>query len=164
MNLQNIDHHFCEGKITGTTPELLNSYSSLFISLYSLYGIFVNKINIEYCFEIDGYIELSNQKLIYINLNNNFIIHLIYYIICITGIGSFGYHWTEQVGWAFMDEMPMILSLFIGILYIENTLYILKKPIVYNILLVAHEVIYKLKQLVLYNTIQICRSLSAYYG
>ena len=54
MNLLSLDHHFCEGKIIGKMPELLNSYSSLFISLFSLHGIFINKLT------NDGYIETLN--------------------------------------------------------------------------------------------------------
>ena len=148
MNLHKIDHHFCEGKITGNTPELLNSYSSLFISLYSLHGLFINKLSNDNLLETDdGYLS-SNTKLLYLYWNSNFIIKLMYSILFITGIGSFGYHWTEQIGWAFMDEMPMIVSLCIGIVYIENTLFLLKKKTVYNSLFFENsDVYYKLKQL-----------------
>jgi len=191
MNLHNLDHHFCEGKIIGEMPELLNSYSSLFISLFSLHGIFINKLNNDGYFQTlkmyNGGITLKgnlnehsttglminkvksklllpmncsisnieksispNKKLIYIHLNNSFTMNLMYYILFITGIGSFGYHWTEQLGWAFMDEMPMIISLFIGIIYVEHTLFVVKKQSLYNILcLVNSEVHSKLKQLVL---------------
>ena len=143
MNLQNIDHHFCEGKITGKMPELFNAYSSLVISLYSLYGIFINTINID-----KDCVELPNTQIVYLHANNQFIIKLMYSILYITGIGSFGYHWTEQVGWAFMDEMPMIVSLCIGVLYIENTLFNLKTQKVYNSLfLINSEYIYNFKLL-----------------
>jgi len=107
MEFNNIDHHFCEGNILGV-PEVLNSFTSLIFSFFGIYGLF-NK----------------NREKLYIINNNQFIIDLVYSIFVTIGIGSFGYHWTQYIGWALMDELPMIVSIFIGLLYIEYCSFLL---------------------------------------
>jgi hypothetical protein len=107
MEFNNIDHHFCEGNILGV-PEVLNSFTSLIFSFFGIYGLF-NK----------------NREKLYIINNNQFIIDLVYSIFVTIGIGSFGYHWTQYIGWALMDELPMIVSIFIGLLYIEYCNFLL---------------------------------------
>jgi hypothetical protein len=91
-------------------PEILNSFSSLIFSILGMYGLF-NK----------------NNNLYFINNSNSFITNFVYSIFVVIGIGSFGFHWTEQIGWALMDEIPMIVSIFFGILYIEHCNLLLNK-------------------------------------
>ena len=105
MEFNNIDHHFC---ILGV-PEILNSFTSLIFSFFGIYGLF-NK---------------SNIKLNYINNTNSFITNFVYSIFIVIGIGSFGFHWSQYIGWALMDETPMIVSIFIGLLYIEYCNFLL---------------------------------------
>jgi hypothetical protein len=107
MEFNNIDHHFCEGNILGV-PEVFNSFTSLIFSFLGIYGLF-NKY----------------RDKIYIINNNQFVIDLVYSIFVTIGIGSFGYHWTQFIGWALMDELPMIVSIFIGLLYIEYCSFLL---------------------------------------
>jgi len=102
MNFYDIDHHFCEGNILGM-PEILNSFTSIIFSIFGIYGLFNNK----------------NDNISFIDNNNSFITNFIYSTFIVIGIGSFGFHWTEQIGWALMDEIPMIVSIFMGTLYIE---------------------------------------------
>jgi len=110
MEFNSIDHHFCEGNILGV-PEVLNSFTSLIFSFFGIYGLCSNYfININY-----------------IHDTNIFITNFIYSIFFVIGIGSFGYHWTQHLGWALMDETPMIISLFVGLLYIEYTNTLLNK-------------------------------------
>ena len=117
MEFNNIDHHFCEGNILGM-PEILNSITSLIFSLFGIYGLFNTPI------------------LNYIN-NNLFVTDLVYSIFIVIGIGSFGYHWTEYLGWALMDETPMIISIFIGLLYIEYCNFLLNKyKLIYKITII----------------------------
>ncbi len=47
-------------------------------------------------------------------------IQIIYSLLTINGISSFMYHWTGSIGWALYDEYPMIISIFLGNIYIEN--------------------------------------------
>jgi len=110
MKFNTIDHHFCEGNILGV-PEVLNSFTSLIFSFFGFYGLCSNYfININYVHD-----------------TNIFITNFIYSIFFVIGIGSFGYHWTQYLGWALMDETPMIVSLFTGLLYIEYTNHLLNK-------------------------------------
>ena len=80
---------FCEKKLYGS-PEIFNSLSTIFISLFPAIGlqhsIFTN----------------------YIRIN-------ILLIMIITGFTSFLYHWTGYYLFKHLDEIPMILSLWQGI-------------------------------------------------
>jgi len=93
MNWESVDHSFCESKILGI-PEYINSITSLFISGFGLLGLF------------------NTPK-------SNMFIDIIYSLLFIVGFGSVGYHWTGNIGWAMFDEMPMIYSIFAGIIYID---------------------------------------------
>jgi hypothetical protein len=93
MKWNTYDHCFCEGILNGL-PEYYNAFSSLFISYFGLLG--------------------------YIKTHNDLIIQIIYSLLTINGISSFMYHWTGSIGWALYDEYPMIISIFLGNIYIEN--------------------------------------------
>jgi len=128
MNFYNIDHHFCEGKILGM-PEFLNSFSSLIFCFFGVYGLFFNKLNLQ---NLNIPFELNKINIILLHYTNSFIINFVYSVFVVIGIGSFAYHWTEQIGWALMDETPMIISIFTGLLYIQYTNFILSKFNSYN--------------------------------
>ena len=87
------DHYFCEGKLNGL-PEYYNAFSSLFITYFGLLGLHKTK--------------------------NELIIQIIYSLLTVNGISSFMYHWTGNIGFALYDEYPMILSLFLGNIYVDN--------------------------------------------
>lgn len=100
MYWTDIDHSFCESSITGL-PEYYNSISSIFIILFGLYGI----------------------KSIY----NELFVDILYSNLIIVGFGSFGYHWYGNIGWGLFDEIPMILAIFTGIIYVDNVHYLISK-------------------------------------
>ena len=87
------DHYFCEGLLNGL-PEYYNALSSLFISYFGLVGLY--------------------------EIHDDLIIQIIYSLLFINGISSFMYHWTGNIGFALYDEFPMIISLFLGNIYIDN--------------------------------------------
>jgi len=89
------DHYFCEGKLNGL-PEYYNAFSSLFITYFGLLGLHKTK--------------------------NDLIIQIIYSLLIVNGISSFMYHWTGNFGFALYDEYPMIISLFLGNIYVDNLL------------------------------------------
>lgn len=116
-----IDHSFCESSITGL-PEYYNAFSSLFISLFGIYGM-TNSCN-------DLFIDIMYAKLIII---------------------GFGYHWYGNIGWGLFDEMPMILAIFIGIVYTDNVHFLICKNENKNNSLEIRKYIYNKKtKLVLY--------------
>lgn len=75
---------FCEGTIYGHPPEYMNSFTSLFLTLTGLFGLFASK-------------------------NTNLFGKIFFSSIAFNGIGSFGYHWTNYFGWRFMDEFSMVI-------------------------------------------------------
>lgn len=79
-------------------PEYYNSISSLFIVYFGLYGLYQQ--------------------------HNDLFIDILYASLAIVGIGSTGYHWYGNIGWALFDEMPMIITVFSGILYTDNVYYL----------------------------------------
>lgn len=89
------DHHFCEGKINGL-PEYYNAYSSIFICIFGLIGLFLSKYN-------------------------DIRIQILYSLLFTTGIGSFLYHYTAYKGWAHVDELSMLTSAGLGILFSFDT-------------------------------------------
>jgi len=113
MKFIDYDHNFCEGKINGM-PEYFNSITSLVFVGVGLYGL------------SQQYTAFDKpiQKIL---KTNSFIINLIYSIFVVIGYGSAGYHWTGQMGWALLDETPMIVCLFIGISYLYQTYNLLQK-------------------------------------
>lgn len=79
---------FCESRYS-SPPEYVNSFSSLLIVLIATYGIYGTK-------------------------QSSLIVKLIYGTMFITGIGSFGFHWTLHYGWSLMDRVPMIIGVILG--------------------------------------------------
>lgn len=97
MKFSTIDHGFCES--TGHKlpyPEILNSYSSIFISIIGLIGLLLT----------------LKYKRIYE-------IRFIYGMLMVNGYGSFCYHYTQQIGYAMVDELSMMLGVILGL----HTLY-----------------------------------------
>ena len=92
MYWSDIDHSFCESRILGM-PEYLNSITSLFIVFFGTYGLYKS---------------------------TNIILDILYNILIILGIGSISYHFTGTIGWGLLDEIPMILSIFIGIIFVNS--------------------------------------------
>jgi hypothetical protein len=80
---------FCEGIISGS-PEYFNSFSSLFLAIFGLYGLLKN------------------------NLRSP-VLDLAYSVLIVCSVGSFGFHWTLNRGWSYMDQIPMNLIQLLGI-------------------------------------------------
>jgi hypothetical protein len=83
-NFTQVTKGFCEGTIYGHPPEYLNSVTSLCITLFGAVGLF-GSINAD-----------IPAKILYAGMVFN-------------GIGSFGYHWTNYMGWRYLDEYSMLL-------------------------------------------------------
>ena len=93
MKFADIDHGFCESVGQELPyPEIYNSYSSLFISLVGLIGLLLS----------------LKYKRIYS-------IKMIYGMLVVNGVGSFFYHYTQQMGWAVVDELSMMISVIMGL-------------------------------------------------
>lgn len=97
MRWTDIDHSFCEEHILGL-PEYYNSISSLFIVGFGLYGL--------------------------MNIHNELFIDIMYACLAIVGIGSTGYHWYGNIGWALCDETPIVITVFSGIIYADNVYFL----------------------------------------
>ena len=82
--------NFCESKLYGH-PEILNCMSCIFISLFP-------------------YIGLRYSQLYYTLTKHIFI------LLILTGFTSFGYHWSGYYLFKHLDEIPMILSIWFGII------------------------------------------------
>jgi len=93
MQFTDVDHSFCEESISGL-PEYFNVTTTLFFIFFGIYGM--------------------------MNKNNELVVDLLYANLIIVGIGSFGYHWDGNIGWALLDETPMITISFEIIMYIES--------------------------------------------
>jgi len=76
------------------------------------------------------------------NKNNDIFIDILYSILFITGIGSFGYHYNGNIGWALFDEIPMILLIFLSIIYVNN----IHNQIIINS--IKNKIIYKIKLII----------------
>ena len=92
-----MDHSFCEEHLLGL-PEYYNSLSSLFIVYFGLCGL--------------------------MNAHNDIFIDILYANLAIVGIGSTGYHWYGNIGWALFDEIPIIVTVFSGIVYADNVYFL----------------------------------------
>ena len=92
-----MDHSFCEEHLLGL-PEYYNSLSSLFIVFFGIYGL--------------------------MNVKNDLFIDILYASLAIVGIGSTGYHWYGNIGWALFDEIPIIITVFTGIIYTDNVYFL----------------------------------------
>jgi len=97
MKWADMDHSFCEEHLLGL-PEYFNSLSSLFIIFFGIYGL--------------------------MNLHNDLFIDILYASLAIVGFGSTGYHWYGNIGWALFDEIPMIVTIFSGIIYTDNVYFL----------------------------------------
>ena len=84
MNFLDYDHSFCEANLYGGAPEYINSFTSLIISLIGLFGLKYN-----------------------VHFNND--IYMLYVNLFINGFMSFGYHWTNMLGFGLLDRFGMIL-------------------------------------------------------
>ena len=82
--------HFCEQKLLGR-PEILNCISSLFIIMIPYFGLKYGKIN-------------------------NFWIKNILQLLILDGFTAFGYHWTGYYIFKHLDEIPVVISIWLGIL------------------------------------------------
>ena len=82
--------HFCEQKLLGR-PEILNCISSLFIIIIPYLGLKYSTIN-------------------------NFWIKNILQLLILDGFTAFGYHWTGYYIFKHLDEIPMVISIWLGIL------------------------------------------------
>ena len=102
MYWTDIDHSFCESSLHGL-PEYYNAFSSLFIVFFGIQGLS--------------------------NIYNELFVDILYANLVIVGFGSVGYHWYGNIGWGLFDEIPMILAIFTGIIYIDNVHFILCKKI-----------------------------------
>ena len=98
MQWTDIDHSFCEEHLLGL-PEYYNSISSLVIVFFGIYGL--------------------------MNMRNDLFIDILYTSLAIVGVGSTGYHWYGNIGWALFDEMPIIVTVFSGIIYTDNVHYLI---------------------------------------
>lgn len=98
MQWTDIDHSFCEEHLLGL-PEYYNSISSLVIVFFGIYGL--------------------------MNMRNDLFIDILYASLAIVGVGSTGYHWYGNIGWALFDEMPIIVTVFSGIIYTDNVHYLI---------------------------------------
>lgn len=124
MYWTDIDHSFCEAAIHGL-PEYCNAVSSLFISGFGLYGI--------------------------MNKYNELFVDVLYTNLIIVGFGSFGYHWHGTIGWGLFDEIPMILAIFVGIIYADNVYFLAYRKIYGQYAAMQNTVIYRKKvKLVVY--------------
>ena len=92
-----MDHSFCEEHLLGL-PEYYNSISSLFIVFFGVYGL--------------------------MNVRNDLFIDILFASLAIVGVGSTGYHWYGNIGWALFDEIPMIITVFSGIIYTDNVYFL----------------------------------------
>ena len=98
MYWTDMDHSFCEASINGL-PEYYNSISSLFIIMFGIYGM--------------------------MNKTNELFIDILYANLSVVGFGSVGYHWYGNIGWGLLDEIPMILAIYTGIIYADNVHYLI---------------------------------------
>jgi hypothetical protein len=104
---------FCEVTIYGEHPEYINSYTSLFMSIIGILGIYNN------------YHSCQNIYFLYASLFFN-------------GLCSFMYHWTAYYGWGIFDAVTMILIAIFSInSIIEELKYLYKlthRNLIINIL------------------------------
>jgi hypothetical protein len=96
MLWNDFDHYFCEGKLFGL-PEYYNAITALFIAGFGIYGL--------------------------MNTVSDLYIDILYSSLTVTGFGSIGYHLYGNIGWALFDEIPMIVTIFIGIIYTDTVYY-----------------------------------------
>jgi hypothetical protein len=94
---------FCEGKIYGQ-PEMLNCLSCFFLSYLPFIGLKYSSFD-------------------------NIILKNIMLLMFITGFTSFGYHWNGYFIFKLLDEIPMTLSIWLGLYHLNNITF--NKTIIY---------------------------------
>lgn len=108
MRFDDIDHGFCESHgYELPHPEIINYYTSFFISFIGLLGLYLN----------------------FLNHNHSQMMNLINCLIIVNGIGAAGFHYTQQKGWSVIDELSMTIALVLGTSYSYSLLlkYKIKK-------------------------------------
>ena len=96
MRFDDIDHGFCESHGYNLPhPEIINYYTSFFISFIGLLGLYLN----------------------FLNHNHSQMINLINCLIVVNGLGAAGFHYTQQKGWSVIDELSMMMALILGTSY-----------------------------------------------
>jgi hypothetical protein len=125
MKFTEIDHGFCEsvGEIL-PYPEIFNSYSSMAMSVFGLIGLLLT--------------------LRYKRVHD---IRFICGLLVVNGVGSFYYHYTQQIGWALIDELSMMLAVALGLnsMYtmIINSLHLPVSQNVYSYRAIHNHITYK---------------------
>ena len=92
LNWNTTLHHFCEYYAFGFQHEYFNSFSSIFMLISGLLGLFGNSYRINLKPHILGP-------------------HL---MLCVCSIGSFWFHWTGYYGPGMLDQSSMLFAIWIG--------------------------------------------------
>ena len=116
MKYNDVLINFCERKLNPHQPEYINSISALYITAIGYYNL----------------MKIAKKSVC---------LSLIFWCICMNGIGSFLYHWTGWYMFRLLDECTMIIPLWVGmvkILYDLNySTYWVGIISLYNILLLV---------------------------
>jgi hypothetical protein len=112
-----LTYGFCEGTIYGHPPEYINSFTSLPLTIVGLIALFASN-------------------------NTHIVSKLFYASLTVSGIGSFGYHWTNSFGWRLIDEFSMIMISLSSLLSVTTCLVnklvpFKRRSIVYNVMVLA---------------------------
>jgi len=98
INFDTKTHGFCERMLYGGyPPEYINAFTSLFLTFSGLMGLFASN-------------------------NVNTLGKIYYASFVVNGIGSFGYHWTNYIGWRYIDEFSMVILALASLLSVTNCL------------------------------------------
>jgi hypothetical protein len=81
--------HFCESSHQDG-PEYWSAFSSLFITLVGLVGLFRGR-------------------------HSNSLVKLCFAVLAWCGLGSFAFHWTRAEAWSFFDTFPMTVAAVLGV-------------------------------------------------
>eukprot|EP01006_Ploeotia_vitrea_P017263 TRINITY_DN48357_c0_g1_i1.p1 TRINITY_DN48357_c0_g1~~TRINITY_DN48357_c0_g1_i1.p1 ORF type:complete len:285 (+),score=93.72 TRINITY_DN48357_c0_g1_i1:78-932(+) len=81
---------FCESVALGGDHEWGNSISSLFIVFFGL-------------------------MMVYRQRHTSMLMRAVGAALVVTGVGSTGYHWSLELGWGFIDSLPMLLASYLGL-------------------------------------------------
>ena len=95
MEYNTVVNQFCEKKAVGN-PEICSAVSALFITF-------------------TGYVGFRHSVIV-----NTLCYHLLALLI-INGIASFSYHWCGWYLYKHLDEVPMIVAVWFGIIHILNS-------------------------------------------
>lgn len=98
FKFNDLTHGFCERELYGgNPPEYINSLTALFLTFAGLIGLFASN-------------------------NTNSFNKIFYACFVLNGIGSFSYHWTNFLGWRYIDEFSMIILSMSALASITNCL------------------------------------------